>query len=264
MRLAILGGGNMGQAIARGALRARVIGPDELIVADLKPERRDELAELGCQVADDPRDCLVAEELLVAVKPQHFDELASRISPLPSPRVVISIMAGIGSTAIRHALGATARVIRVMPNTPCQLGEGMTGIALGEGAEPGDERLARALFEALGRTVVLDESLMHAVTAVSGSGPAYVYLLAELMQRAAEETGLDAATSQLLVVQTIIGAGRMLRESGCTPAELRQVVTTPGGTTAAAVDVFNERGLGDTMIEAIRAARDRGAALGGE
>ncbi len=262
IRLGIIGGGNMGSAIARGAIRARMLAPEDLLVAEQNTERHEMLRDLGCGLTTDPRDAFEADEVLIAVKPQHFAPLAENLVSSAPDRIVISIMAGLESPQIRAALGGRARIIRVMPNTPCQLGEGMTGIALGAGAVPGDERLTRELFEALGRTAMVEESLMHAVTAVSGSGPAYVYLLAELMEKAAQETGLDAATSQLLVIQTIIGAGRMLRESGMEPAALRQVVTTPGGTTAAAVDVFLERDLAGTLIEAITAARDRGRTLG--
>ena len=126
----------------------------------------------------------------------------------------------------------------------------------------GDERLAWHIFEALGRTAILEERLMDAVTAVSGSGPAYVYLLAELMEKAARKIGLDEAAAQLLVVQTIIGAGRMLRDTGLEPAERRRVVTPPGGTTAAAMDVITRQDLPGVFIEALTAARDRGAELG--
>lgn len=261
-RLGIIGGGNMGVAIARGAMTAHVIRAGELIVAEPDAERRRTVEALGCATTADAAEAARAEQILLAVKPQVFDEVARSIGALAEPKVVISIMAGIETSTIRGRLGPAARVIRVMPNTPCQLGEGMTGIALGDGAEPGDEKLAGLLFEAIGRTTMLDESLMHAVTAVSGSGPAYVYLLAELMERAAREIGLDEATAQLLVVQTIIGAGRMLRETGRSPADLRRVVTTPGGTTAAAVDVMQARGLPEILVDALTAARDRGIELG--
>jgi pyrroline-5-carboxylate reductase len=261
-RLGIIGGGNMGLAIARGSLTAHVITAKDLIVADLDPARRDEVAALGCAVTDDPRVAADSEQLFLAVKPQSFAGLAETLGPLGRATVVVTIMAGLSTEHIRSRLGDNARMIRAMPNTPCQLGEGMTGIALGDGARPGDETLAWHIFEALGRTTMLDESLMHAVTAVSGSGPAYVYLLAELMEKAAAKIGLDEATAQLLVVQTIIGAGRMLRETGAEPAELRRVVTTPEGTTAAALDVIIRRHLPDILIEALTAARDRGISLG--
>ncbi|MHC5114546.1 MAG: pyrroline-5-carboxylate reductase [Planctomycetota bacterium] len=260
-KLGVIGGGNMGSAIARGGLAAHVIRPEDLIIADVDPAKREELKKLGGTVTDDARAAAAAEQFIIAVKPQGFAEVADQIGPLEKPTVVISIMAGLSTQHIRQRLGEHARMIRAMPNTPCMLGEGMTGIALGEGAQPGDEKLTWHIFEAIGRTAMLEEELMHAVTAVSGSGPAYVYFLAELMEEAAVQIGLDEATAQLLVVQTIIGAGRMLRETGEDPRELRRVVTTPNGTTAAAVEVMARRQLADIWIEALRAARDRGYEL---
>jgi pyrroline-5-carboxylate reductase len=176
--------------------------------------------------------------------------------------VIISIMAGLHTTRVRVAMGSNARVIRAMPNMPCQIGAGMTAIALGDGAKPGDEALAWSLFAALGRTVLLDESLMHAVTAVSGSGPAYIFALAEAMEQAGLATGLAPDVARVLVTQTILGAARMLSESDQTAAALRQAVTSPGGTTAAALQVFEQRGFNSTIVDALVAARDRGAALG--
>ncbi|MHC4079888.1 MAG: pyrroline-5-carboxylate reductase [Planctomycetota bacterium] len=261
-RLGIIGGGNMGQAIARGAITAHVLRPAEIVVAELDARKREVLDKLGCGTSDNARTAAECEQVLLAVKPQSFGEVAAAIAPLPRPTVVITIMAGLGTDRIRARLGEQARMIRAMPNTPCQLGEGMTGIALGAGAEAGDEKLAWHIFEALGRTAEVEESLMDAVTAVSGSGPAYVYLLAELMEKAARNIGLGEATAQLLVVQTIIGAGRMLRDTGMEPADLRRVVTTPGGTTAAAMDVITRQDLPGVFIEALTAARDRGAELG--
>lgn len=261
-RLGIIGGGNMGSAIARGVVRRRVLGPAEVIVAETAAARHAGLADVGCTVVADPAGVLDAEQVLIAVKPQSFAGVAGAIAPLARSTVVVTIMAGLGTDHIRSRLGEHARVVRAMPNTPCQVGEGMTGIALGAGARPGDETFARQIFEALGRTVMLDESLMHAVTAVSGSGPAYVYYLAELMQQAAIEIGLDPSDAELLVVQTIIGAGRMLREADMEPAALRRIVTTPGGTTAAALDVMHAGALPQILIDALKAARDRGVELG--
>jgi pyrroline-5-carboxylate reductase len=259
--LGIIGGGNMGTAIARGAIAARVLRPEQVVIAEPDAARRDVAAMVGCDVFDAAGAVVEADQILLAVKPQVFGDVAGELGELSRPTIVITIMAGLSTEHIRSRLGLNARLIRAMPNTPCQLGEGMTGLALGDGSEPGDEQLAWHIFEALGRTTMLPEDLMHAVTAVSGSGPAYVYLLAELMEQAAMRIGLDEATAQLLVVQTIIGAGRMLRETGATPADLRRVVTTPGGTTAAAHAIMHERDLPGILIEALTAARDRGIEL---
>ena len=258
--LGIIGGGNMGGAIVGGAIEARVLAPQDVVVAEIDPARRAEMAGRGCAVSDDPKAVLSCEQIMLAVKPQSFAGVADAIAPLPEARVVISIMAGLDSVTIRRALGP-ARVVRVMPNTPCRIGVGMTAIALGAGAQGGDEALAVAIFEALGAVAMIDEKQMHAVTGISGSGPAYLYLLAEAMERAAAGAGLDESTAALLVRQTMLGAGRLLAESGEDPAALREAVTSPGGTTEAALEVMLKRDLPGIVVEAIAAARQRGVDL---
>lgn len=259
--LGVIGGGNMGSAIVRGALRAGVLQTDQIIIAEVDARQRDELKPLGCAVTDNPNAAARADQILLAVKPQVFPDVARAIGSLPASAIVISIMAGRNTAFIRTCLGGSARIVRAMPNTPCQIGEGMTAIALGAGAQAGDEKLALQLFNALGRTVMLDESLMHAVTAVSGSGPAYVFLLAEAMQQAAVELGIAPQEARLLVSQTILGSGKLLVESERTATQLRQAVTSPGGTTSAALEVMFENELPQTISEALLAARNRGIEL---
>ena len=261
-RLGIIGGGNMGQAIVRGGIAAGIFPPAQVIVAEIDQDKRAGMSELGCSTSNDPHDAAAAEQIILAVKPQVFPEVARAIAPLRESKVVMTIMAGLHTSKIRAAIGSNARMIRVMPNVACQIGAGMSAIALGDGARPGDEQLAVSLFGALGKTVRLDESLMHAVTAVSGSGPAYVFALTEAMEAAGVDIGLDPAVARLLVTQTILGAGRLLSESAQSAAELRQSVTSPAGTTAAAMMVFDERGLKQMVIDALTAARDRGMQLG--
>ncbi len=259
--LGIIGAGNMGGAIVRGAVAAGVIEPGEVLVVDLDETKRREAHELGCLTSGDPAAVTQAEEILLAVKPQAFPDVARAIGTLREPKVVISIMAGLTSVSIRGALGDKARIVRAMPNTPCQVGVGMTAIALGEGAASGDDALAVALFEALGKTVHVDEKHMHAVTAVSGSGPAYLFLLAEAMERAGESVGLDAVTARLLARQTLLGAATLLDRSVETAATLREAVTSPGGTTEAALKVMFDAGLPHTVHTAVGAALDRSAQL---
>ncbi len=260
-RLGIVGGGNMGQAIVRGVIDAAVLPAAAVVVADVDATRRRELERLGCRVVADPAAVLESGEIMLAVKPQSFPAVAARLGPLAEPKVVITIMAGLGSRAVRRALGPKARVVRVMPNTPCRVGEGMTAISLGEGSRPGDERLAREIFEALGTTVQVEEASMHAVTAVSGSGPAYVFLLVEAMEAAGRAVGLDAPVAALLARRTVIGAAAMLEALGDEPADLRRAVTSPGGTTEAAISVMEDRDLAGIVAVAIAAARDRGVEL---
>ena len=259
--LGIIGAGNMGMAILRGALDAGVLSAQTTVVADVEPSRREEAARLGCPTTANVADLREAGQIILAVKPQGFGGVAGALGTLDRPTVVISIMAGLGSREIRAALGPAARVVRVMPNTPCQVGAGMAAIAVGEGAQPGDETLAVGIFEALGRTVIVDEALMHAVTAVSGSGPAYVFLLAEAMEQGGVGLGLDPDTARLLVRQTILGAGKLLAESDRTASELRVAVTSPGGTTEAAIREMLNRELPAIVLDAVGAARDRGVEL---
>jgi len=261
MQLGIIGAGNMGSAILRGAIKSGVLSPGDVIVADPSPEAREQAASLGCAVTDDPAQCVEAEQLMLAVKPQMLEKVAEQIAPLPRSMVVISIMAGLSSGVIRSALGDNARIVRAMPNTPAQINHGMTALAIGDGAIDGDDALARKLFEAVGKAINVEERLMYAVTAVSGSGPAYVFLLAESMQQGAEQIGLSHAAARTLVEQTIRGAGELLSRSQQNADELRQAVTSPGGTTAAALEVMFEKELPEIVTEAILAARDRGIEL---
>jgi pyrroline-5-carboxylate reductase len=150
--LGIIGGGNMGHAITRGAITAHVLRPEQIVVAEVDAAKRETLASLGCAVTAEAHEVITAEQVMFALKPQCFAGVADPLAPIDRPTVVISIMAGLSTAFIRRRLGDQARLIRAMPNTPCQLGEGMTGIALGDGAQPGDEQLAWHIFEALGRT----------------------------------------------------------------------------------------------------------------
>ena len=259
--LSIIGCGNMGTAILRGALEAGVLRPADLLVAEVDPDRRSVLAEFGCAVTADAADAAGSSNLLLAVKPQTFPEIAATLAPLRDDAVVISIMAGLSSETIRDALGERARVIRVMPNTPSQIGRGVSAIAAGAGARAGDETLARKLFGAIGGVVDVTEDQMYAVTAISGGGPAYVCLLAETMERAAIELGIDPEAARPLVIGTIAGAGALMEQSDRDPAALREAVTSKGGTTAEALKVLGARDLPDIVLQAMTAARDRGIEL---
>ena len=259
--LAMIGAGNMGGAIVRGAIATGVLAPGEILVVEPDASRRSAMAALGVRALASPGSLEGASTLLLAVKPQYFAEAAAALPRLPAATVVISIMAGLDSTHIRSALGGEVRVVRAMPNTPCQVGAGMTAIALGAGAVPGDEALAVRLFAAIGSTEVVDEALMHAVTAVSGSGPAYLFHLAEAMEAAARSLGFSGEQARRFVTQTLLGASRLLAESADDPARLRQAVTSKGGTTEAALGVMASRGFAEIVAQALTAARDRGAAL---
>lgn len=259
--LGIVGAGNMGMAVLHGALDASVLRPDQVLVVEPSKERQAEVAELGCAVTADISAARACEQIMLAVKPRVFSEVAGAIGRLNQSTVVISIMAGLRSAVIASALGEGARVIRVMPNTPCQVGAGISAICLGAGAEEGDDALAWRLFGSIGMCITVDESHMDAVTALSGSGPAYVFLLVEAMQLAGQQLGLANAEARVLAEQTVIGAAKLLEAAGQTASELRQAVTSPGGTTAAALEVMFEHDLPQIIAEAMLAARDRGQEL---
>jgi len=259
--LAILGGGHMGSAIVRGAIRSNVLSASSILVVEPDKTRRAAIASIGCRTASESSAAAGAATIMLAVKPQSFGRAIDALPDLEQRTVVISIMAGLASKSIHEHLGDHAAVVRVMPNTPCQIGRGMSAVALGAGSAPGDQQLAVRLFSALGTVVEVPESLMHAVTAVSGSGPAYLFLLAEAMEKAAIELGFEPELARRVVAGTLTGASALLEETGADPAALRAAVTSPGGTTEAAIRVMEIAGVPEAMQKAIASARDRGAEL---
>ncbi|MDX1565373.1 MAG: pyrroline-5-carboxylate reductase [Phycisphaeraceae bacterium] len=262
--LGLIGGGNMAEAVVRAAIGGGVLEPAQMIVSDPTRDRRSLFRELGVEATEDnDRVCSQSEQIMLAVKPQKFSEIRDHLGRIDaSEHVIISIMAGLQSRVIAEAVGAGARVIRVMPNTPLLVGEGMAGICLGGAARTGDEALALRVFGSAGRAVVIKEKLMDALTAVSGSGPAYLYYLAESMAEAAVSMGLSEENTEILVKQTLLGAARLLSKSGRDARELRKRVTSPGGTTEAAVKHLDEHQVRRSIVEAIQQAEKRGRELG--
>lgn len=261
-KLGFIGCGNMAQAIAGGAIAKQVVAPLDVIASDPSPENRAIFEQWGCAVSPDNSAVITqAQQVLLAVKPQVFPVVAGEFTDGPEGQVLISIMAGLPSKKIADAVGRPCRVVRVMPNTPALVGEGMAGIALGHGAVAGDDALAKQLFSAVGKVVDLDEPMIDAINAISGSGPAYLFYLAEAMEQAAVELGLGAHARQI-VAQTLMGSGKLLAESGEDPAELRRKVTSPGGTTLAASNHMDAKQVQPAIIEAIHAAFARAKELG--
>lgn len=270
--LAVIGGGNMAKAILDGAARAGVL-PHTVIVADPSPQRRALFTRSVERASEAIAQLARAEEVpgsgqvLLAVKPQMLPDVARDVRETidrgawGTRRVVISILAGATAARVREAFAGRATVVRVMPNMPALVGRGMSAVCLGEGADPHDADLARALFHAVGKVIDLPESQMDVFTAVGGSGPAYVFRLAEAMVAGAIAAGLDPRDALLAVRETIAGAGLLLGDAAETPGELRARVTSKGGTTAAALEVLERGGLERLMVQAIAAARDRGAEL---
>jgi pyrroline-5-carboxylate reductase len=263
MRIAVLGGGVMGETLVAGllALEPR----PEVVIAGKRPERAEELAQTyGVSLAEPAAAVEQADVVILVVKPQDTPALLAEVGALIEPgAVVVSIAAGIRTETIEAAVPEGVHVVRAMPNTPARVGRGVTGISSGNGCSADSVALVVRLLGSVGVVEVVPEELQDAVTAVSGSGPAYLFYLAEAMTAAAVELGIDEATATSMVNQTLLGAATLLATADDPATELRRKVTSPGGTTAAAVSVLDDRGVAHSVVEAITAARDRGRELSG-
>lgn len=259
-KLQVIGGGRMGQALLGGLIQAGWAEPNELTVVEVLAEQRDRLAESlpGVNVVDTPIDHDGVDTVL-AVKPHYISEVCRELS---SPGRVISIAAGITIVTIEAGLPAGTPVVRVMPNTPALVGAGVSGLAAGSNATDTDLEWAVGVLDAVGETVVVTEAQLDAVTGVSGSGPAYIFLVAEAMTDAGVRYGLPRPVAAKLAVNTILGAGRLMTESGTDPVELRAAVTTPAGTTAAGLAALEDHGVRAAFSAAVGAATDRSIELG--
>ncbi|MBN8212539.1 MAG: pyrroline-5-carboxylate reductase [Xanthomonadales bacterium] len=263
--IAFIGGGNMARSLI-GGLLARGTAAADIRVSEPVDALRDALArDFGVAVGADNTEAAAPAGLwLLAVKPQVMRAVCEALAPLAQAQrpLVVSIAAGITAAQMQRWLGGGVAVVRAMPNTPALLGAGITGLfASSEVDANGRERAANLLASA-GKTAWIEsEAQMDAVTAVSGSGPAYIFLLAEAMEAAALAEGLPAEAARALVLETVLGAARMLTESGEDPAELRRRVTSPGGTTQAAIETFEAGGFRELVASAIRNATERGRQL---
>jgi pyrroline-5-carboxylate reductase len=263
--VALLGAGQMGGALVRGWIKAiRRGGGLTLTVREpnFDPALEQELIAAGAEI--NPQQAGPADVVVLAVKPQIFNSMIEDAKAFIGPdTLVLSIMAGVTIAQLSHALGVQ-RVIRAMPNTPGQIGQGVTAYVAGPGATAADKQLVEQLLEPLGSVEAIpQERQMDIVTAVSGSGPAYVFLLAEVLAAAAENEGLDRELAQRLAGRTVAGAGALMLENGANAGQLRKQVTSPGGTTQAALDVLQAPdGLGLLLRRAVQAAVHRSRDLG--
>lgn len=264
--LAILGAGSMGEALLSGLLRSRVVDPGRIRATDADPERARQVAEThGVAVDTDSAAAAAAADVLVlAVKPQQLAALLDDIAPHVGPgQTVVSVAAGVRTATIEDALAEGVPVVRVMPNTPVQVDEAMSAIAGGRHASSNDLETAERILGSVGRVVRLAEEHLDAVTALSGSGPAYFYLVVEAMVDAGIQLGLSRGVATELVVQTAVGSAMMLRDTGRRPAELRESVASPAGTTVAALRSLEENGLRAAFFRAVESAHARSRALAG-
>jgi pyrroline-5-carboxylate reductase len=271
-KLGFIGGGNMAEALAHGLIQHKVFKPADIIASDVAPDRRRKLARtLKIATTDDNKEVLrVSAAVLLAVKPQTIDDVMSELAielakggKKTAGKLFISIAAGITIERLTRGLGKRARVIRVMPNAPAMVGHGMAAMVRARTATPADEAFALKIFKAVGDAVALkDENLLDVVTALSGSGPAYVYLFAKAMADAAISENIPRALAIRMTLKTIRGAEHLMRESKREVADLIRAVASPGGTTEAALRRFAEHGFSDIVASALHAASDRSRELG--
>ena len=262
--IAFIGAGNMGEALIRGLLERQAVTPSQIFAADISEERlRYFEGKFGIRVTTDNAQAAGAAEIvLLAVKPQQMSDVLSKLKP-KSSALIISIAAGISTSRIEKEIGGKARVIRVMPNTPALIGAGAAALSRGAHATEADLQTAETILGAVGITVRTDERFLDAITALSGSGPAYVFRVTEAMIEAGVEAGLSPALARKLAIQTVYGAAKLMHDSGEDPVELRRKVTSPGGTTEAALKVMNDRQLAQIFADAIVAATQRSRELSG-
>jgi pyrroline-5-carboxylate reductase len=271
LKIGFLGGGNMAGALVRGLLHSHVVSAEQIVASDVKAERLAELnGKYGIRTTTDNEELARTSDVVVlAVKPQIVDRVLASVCAGFSgeggharPALLVSIAAGVPIEALEARLPAGARVVRSMPNTAAIALAGATAIALGTHATDADQQVAKSLFEAVGRCVVLDESLLDAVTGLSGSGPAYVMVIIEALADGGVKVGLGRDTALLLAAQTVYGAAKLQLETGEHPGRLKDMVTSPGGTAIAGLHTLESGGLRRTLIDAVEAASARAAELG--
>ena len=263
-RLAVVGSGNMAEALVRGILRAGLQPPDAVAASDVVPDRLRFFREQFGVATETDNAAMVAKAdlVLLAVKPQMMGQVLQGLAQAVEKQLVISIAAGIPTYYIETRFPRPVRVVRVMPNTPALVLEGASALCAGAHATADDLALARTIFEAVGRAVVLDETAMDAVTGLSGSGPAYIFVVIEALADAGVRVGLSRDVAQLLAAQTVLGSARMVLETGKHPAVLKDMVASPGGTTIAGLHALEAGALRATLLDAVEAAAERSRELG--
>lgn len=258
-RLQIVGGGRMGEALIGGIVSSGWADVAELRIVEAQADRRDQLVALfsGAEVTPDPGS---ADGTIVATKPGDIPAVVAAVTAAGGGRI-LSIAAGVTLATLEAAAGSGVAVVRAMPNTPALIGAGASAITGGGSATDDDLEWAESLLGAVGVVVRVTERQLDAVTGLSGSGPAYVFLVAEAMVDAGVAAGLTRDLSTTLAYQTLLGSARLLAEGDASPADLRAAVTSPGGTTAAGVQVLEQRAVRAAVIDAVLAARDRGGEM---
>jgi pyrroline-5-carboxylate reductase len=265
LRLGFLGAGKMATALARGWIDAGLVVPGRVVASDPVATAREAFASItGARTIADNREVVAGSDVLIlAVKPQSMAALLAEIRPAVTARhLTISIAAGVGLKALADGLGPDRRLVRVMPNTPCLVGASAAGYAVGERATPDDVALVDRLLNAVGRAFRLPEHLLDAVTGLSGSGPAFVYVIIEALSDGGVRVGLPRDVATALAAQTVLGSAKMVLDTGSHPGVLKDQVTSPGGTTIAGLHALERGGLRAALIDAVEAATRRATELG--
>ncbi len=265
-KLALIGAGNMGEALVRGLITANLVKAQNVVATAPRAERRAELEKVYgiAAMADNVAAVKDADIVLLGVKPQILSKVLEQIAPAvtQSKPLILSVAAGFTIDSIEQRLGEGARIVRAMPNTPALVGFGATAIAMGIHTSTEDLAHAQAIFQAVGFVTVVDESLLDAVTGLSGSGPAYVFMIIEALADAGVKVGLPRRQAQALAAQTVLGSAKLLLETGLHPGVLKDQVTSPGGTAIAGLHTLEQGGLRTTLINAVQAATERSKELG--
>jgi pyrroline-5-carboxylate reductase len=265
-KLGFIGAGNMGEALVKGLVSTKAAAPSQILVSARRRERIQEMEKLyGVRGGTNSEVARHGEVIVLAVKPQILDQVLRDISgDVSREKLVVSVAAGVPIAAIERRLRPPMRIVRAMPNTPATVAAGATALALGEHATDADLATARTIFDSVGLTVVLEESQLDAVTGLSGSGPAYLFLIIEALADAGVKVGLSRRASLQLAAQTVLGSAKLLIESGQHPGMLKDGVTSPGGTAIAGLHTLEAGGLRNVLMNAVEAATRRSRELGEE
>ena len=265
LKIGFLGAGQMATALAKGFIHAQRITPEHVIAFDVVPAAAERFHELtGGRIVNSVGDVLLsADVIFLAVKPQHMTPLLNEaIAAAAERHLFVSIAAGIPLAALQNGLGPKARVIRVMPNTPALVGHGASAMSLGSQANAADGELVQDLLSTIGSAVIVPESQLDAVTGLSGSGPAYVYVLIEALSDGGVRMGLPRDVANRLAAQTVLGAAHMVLSTGQHPGTLKDAVASPGGTTIAGLHALEQHGFRGALMDAVQAATERSRQLG--
>ena len=262
--IGFIGGGNMAEAILKGLI-GKGIAPQAISVGEPVAARRDDLAaRYKVVTTDDNMEVVKRSDIVVlAIKPQMVTDVVPALAgSWNDDKLLVSILAGTSTTTLEQLLGGSAKVVRVMPNTPALIGAGAAALCTGSNASDNDLAIALELFSSVGSVVRVSEEQMDAVTAVSGSGPAYIFTVIEAMAAGGVQEGLGRETALELAIQTVVGSAQLVAESGEAPMELRAKVCSPGGTTLAAIEKLDAGGFGETLVQGVRRAAERSRELG--